>query len=49
MSQNPAGFERLDDAALTTARDCWRYRPGTRGGVPEAMWFDVPIRFKLED
>jgi len=24
-------------------------RPGTRGGVPEAMWFDVPIRFKLED
>jgi protein TonB len=26
----------------------WRYVPGKRGGVPEAMWMDVPIQFVLE-
>ena len=26
----------------------WRYVPGKRGGVPEAMWFSVPINFVLE-
>jgi protein TonB len=26
----------------------WRYAPGKRGGVPEAMWFVVPINFVLE-
>jgi len=46
--EQSSGYIRLDDAALTTARDRWRYRPGTRAGVPEAMWFDVPIRFVLE-
>jgi protein TonB len=46
--EQSSGYGRLDDAALTTARDRWRYRPGTRGGVPEAMWYDVPIRFVLE-
>jgi protein TonB len=43
-----SGYERLDQAALETARDRWRYVPGTRGGVPEAMWFKVPIKFVLE-
>ena len=43
----PSGFERLDQAALATAR-AWRYVPGKRGGVPEAMWFSVPINFVLE-
>jgi len=42
-----SGFERLDQAALATAR-AWRYVPGKRGGVPEAMWFSVPINFVLE-
>jgi protein TonB len=46
--EKTSGYVRLDDAALTTARDRWRYRPGTRGGVPEAMWYDVPIQFVLE-
>jgi protein TonB len=27
----------------------WRYVPGKRGGVPETMWFQVPIEFKLEN
>ena len=46
--QRSSGFERLDQVALETARDRWRYRPGTRSGVPEAMWFNVPINFVLE-
>lgn len=43
-----SGYQRLDDAALQTARDRWRYVPGTKAGVPTAMWFKVPINFVLE-
>jgi periplasmic protein TonB len=42
-----SGFERLDQSALETVMK-WRYVPGKRDGVPEAMWFNVPITFKLE-
>jgi len=42
-----SGFDRLDQAALTTVQR-WRYVPGKRGGVAEAMWFNVPINFVLE-
>ena len=42
-----SGFERLDKAALNTVMS-WKYVPGKRGGVPEAMWFNVPINFVLE-
>jgi protein TonB len=42
-----SGFERLDQAALQTVQS-WRYLPGRRGGVAEAMWFVVPINFVLE-
>ena len=42
-----SGFERLDQAALATVLK-WRYVPGRRDGVPEAMWFNVPIQFVLE-
>lgn len=42
-----SGFDRLDQAALTTARK-WRYVPGKRAGVAEAMWFNVPFNFVLE-
>lgn len=42
-----SGFERLDQAALATVMK-WRYVPGKRAGVPEAMWFNVPINFVLE-
>lgn len=42
-----SGYDRLDQAALTTVLR-WRYVPGKRGGVPEAMWFNVPINFVLE-
>ncbi|WP_309678745.1 energy transducer TonB [Polaromonas sp.] len=42
-----SGFERLDQAALSTVQR-WRYVPGKRGGVPEAMWFNVPVNFVLD-
>ena len=42
-----SGFERLDAAALATVK-AWRYVPGKRGGVAEAMWFAVPINFVME-
>lgn len=42
-----SGFDRLDQAALATARK-WRYVPGKRAGVAEAMWFNVPFTFVLE-
>lgn len=42
-----SGFSRLDDAALATVMR-WHYVPGKRGGVAEAMWFNVPINWVLE-
>lgn len=42
-----SGYARLDQAALQTVL-AWRYVPGTRNGVPEAMWFNIPINFVLE-
>lgn len=42
-----SGYERLDQAALATVRS-WRFTPGMRGGVPEEMWWNVPINFVLE-
>ncbi|MCZ8256281.1 MAG: energy transducer TonB [Polaromonas sp.] len=42
-----SGFDRLDQAAVTTVMR-WRYVPGKRGGIAEAMWFNVPINFVLE-
>lgn len=43
-----SGFERLDQAALNAVLRDWRFVPGKRAGVPEAMWFNVPINFVLE-
>jgi protein TonB len=45
--KSSSGFERLDQAALATVK-AWRYAPGKRGGVAEAMWFAVPLNFVLE-
>lgn len=42
-----SGFPRLDQAALAAVHH-WRFAPGTRAGVPEAMWVDIPIPFVLE-
>lgn len=42
-----SGYDRLDQSAMNTVMQ-WRYVPGKRDGVPEAMWFIVPISFLLE-
>lgn len=42
-----SGYERLDQSALSTVLR-WRYVPGKRNGVVEAMWYKVPINFVLE-
>ena len=42
-----SGYERLDRHAQDTVQR-WRFVPGKRGGVPEAMWNLVPINFVLE-
>ena len=42
-----SGYDRLDQTALQTVLR-WRYVPGKRAGVAEAMWFNIPISFVLE-
>jgi protein TonB len=42
-----SGYARLDQQALATVLS-WRYVPGKRGGVPQAMTYSVPINFVLE-
>jgi protein TonB len=42
-----SGYTRLDEVALETVKR-WRFVPGKRGGEPEAMWFNVPVRFVLD-
>lgn len=42
-----SGFDRLDQAALRAVMG-WRYVPGQRAGVPQDMWFNVPINFALK-
>lgn len=42
-----SGFDRLDQAALGAVTG-WRYVPGQRAGVPQDMWFNVPINFALK-
>lgn len=45
--QISSGYERLDSTALQTVLK-WRYVPGKRDGVAEAMWFNIPIDFVLK-
>ncbi len=42
-----SGFDRLDRQAQDTVLR-WRFVPGKRNGVAEAMWYLVPINFVLE-
>lgn len=40
------GFDRLDEAAIAAVKR-WKFVPGKRNGVAEAMWVNVPIVFAL--
>jgi protein TonB len=46
--QQSSGYERLDQAARQAVMR-WRYVPGKRNGVAEAMEFDVPIHWVLKN
>jgi protein TonB len=46
-STKSSGYERLDRQAQEAVMR-WRFVPGKRNGVPEAMWNLVPINFVLE-
>jgi protein TonB len=39
-----SGYPRLDNASRDAVLQ-WRFVPGKRGGVPEEMWYQVPIRW----
>lgn len=43
-----SGYAKLDDSALREAR-AWRFKPGTRDGVPISMWKQVPVKFELKN
>jgi len=45
--KHSSGFDRLDQAAMATALR-WKYVPGKRAGVAEAMWFDMPFNWVLQ-
>ncbi|MGH7949958.1 MAG: energy transducer TonB [Candidatus Binataceae bacterium] len=49
MVAESSGFETLDDAALVTVRDRWRFAPARRAGAAVESWVLVPIRFALTD
>ncbi len=44
--QQSSGFERLDESAMATIAQ-WKFVPGKRAGVPEEMWYTVPVAFTL--
>ena len=45
--QKSSGFDRLDQAAMIAVAK-WRFIPGKRNGVVEAMAHTVPVSFSLE-
>jgi protein TonB len=42
-----SGFSILDESALKTVRERWRFVPARLDGRPVASWVEVPIRFVL--
>ena len=44
-----SGYAPLDDSAVTTVRQRWRFIPARRGDTAIESRVRVPIRFRLED
>ncbi|HKA56870.1 MAG TPA: energy transducer TonB [Candidatus Binatia bacterium] len=44
-----SGFTVLDNSAVRTVRESWRFLPARIDGSPVTSWVEVPIRFVLED
>ena len=45
---NSSGSSLLDDSALRTVRDRWRFEPARRGDESVQSWLQIPMRFQLE-
>ena len=45
--QTSSGVAALDQSALSTVRDSWRFQPATRHGSPVPYEGVVPIRFEI--
>lgn len=43
-----SGHRGLDESALREARR-WRFKAGTRDGLPVPIWRQIPVTFRLED
>lgn len=42
-----SGFPALDEGAVKYAKT-WRLLPGTKNGIPQAMWYKVKVTFQLK-
>lgn len=47
--EKSSGFPLLDESALTTALNSWRFTPGRLGNEPAAMWFKINVKFECVD
>jgi protein TonB len=44
-----SGFDRLDQTAMSEARQHWRLRPATRNGSAFEQWLTLKVVFRLTD
>ncbi|HKO87513.1 MAG TPA: energy transducer TonB, partial [Burkholderiales bacterium] len=43
-----SGFTRLDQSALETVQQRWKFTPARQGDTPTGAWVLIPISFSLE-
>jgi periplasmic protein TonB len=44
-----SGYDRLDQAAVSEAKQHWHLRPATRNGVPFEQWLTLKVVFRFQD
>ena len=44
-----SGHPRLDHAAIGMIKEDWKFKPGTRNGVPARMWTDMQVRWVIPE
>lgn len=49
QAERLAGRDSFARVAIAHALAKWRFRPATRGGVPEESWREMTVRFTLND
>jgi protein TonB len=47
--KHSSGSTVLDDSALRTVRESWRFVPARLDGISVESWVEVPIRFVLKE